>query len=119
MNRIGIDYYKCDMCEECYPDCGDNVPINVEGTNDNVCPSCMEYWLKEQKIEITYNEDDEPMYTMEDGNVIKKEYNPLPKELTREIVKEALLKHLNADNLGEHGFLDRYKQRVMRELNIK
>ena len=33
-------------------------------------------------------------------------------------VKEVMMKHLNADNLGEHGFIDRYKERVLKELEI-
>ena len=33
-------------------------------------------------------------------------------------ILEALNKHQNGDNMGEHGFMDRYKQNVLKELNL-
>lgn len=79
---MGVDYQKCDMCMECYDDCGDNYPIEVLGTSKHVCPYCLEeYWEKRgreiKKVSDGYGGTAEEYWDLENYGV-KPEWNPFP-----------------------------------------
>lgn len=115
---MGIDYEKCDMCKETFPDCGDNYPMYIEGSDKHICPDCMEKWCKEHDIMLKENELDDTdwmYYDVENGQV-KKEYNPFveTKQFSLEEIKEFIEKSKVDIKQGDDEFISRNK--LLKEL---
>ena len=65
---MSIDFQKCDWCKECYPDCGDNYPMSINGTDKYICPKCLNNLIIDKQIKLTYCPDCGcPSYKDENG----------------------------------------------------
>jgi hypothetical protein len=119
MNKITMKkfvFYTVDLEPISVSDCklliNDNV-FNRISTNSIVT-------FKEVKEINLMNYDDwtDEIIWNQNSTPIKK-YDELfreEKSFTEKEIKEAMMKHQNADNMGEYGFMDRYKFRVYKEL---
>lgn len=57
---MGVDYEKCDNCNQIFSDCGDNYPIRITLTNGKhlrVCPECLQNYCLLPSINIDNDED--------------------------------------------------------------
>lgn len=116
---MGVSYEKCDMCKECIPDCGDNDPMEVEGTNKHVCPDCFNGWLDRNNPEFVDIEDceicgdDHGSWYDCDWCMIKKEYNPFKKEQPTNEMND-LLNHMLNERMKD--LCDKIKVQVLDSL---
>jgi len=76
---MGVEYYECRVCRECYPDCGDVEIRNCEKCHENICSNCLDKFLKDKKIKYWCHS--EPALENEDEYLLV-EFCPLCSEQT-------------------------------------